>query len=50
MKETSTLTSWELARAVAASYGELPKVEAVALSGSAASGMADQGSDIDLYV
>lgn len=50
MKEVSILTPLELARAVAASYGELPEVEAVALGGSLASGVADQGSDIDLYV
>jgi hypothetical protein len=41
---------WTLARAVAARYGALSEVEAVALGGSAAAGTADPGSDIDLYV
>ncbi len=38
------------ANAIAARYGQLPQVKAVALGGSLASGTADQGSDIDLYV
>ena len=46
----SARTSWELARVVAASYGKLPEVQAVSLGGSLASGVADPGSDIDLYV
>lgn len=50
MREKSVLTLLDLAQAVATSYGELPQVEAVALGGSLASGVADQGSDIDLYV
>ena len=40
----------ELARKIAGRYGELPQVEAVALSGSQNSGLADEASDIDLYV
>lgn len=39
-----------LANAVAARYGNLPEVKAVALGGSLAAGTADTGSDIDLYV
>lgn len=39
-----------LARAVAGHYGSLSQVEAVVLAGSQASGTADQGSDVDLYV
>ncbi|MBL8259710.1 MAG: DUF4037 domain-containing protein [Candidatus Competibacteraceae bacterium] len=35
---------------VAARYGQLPKVEAVALAGSQTSSVADASSDIDLYV
>lgn len=49
-KEMDELTLWKLAHTVAASYGEFPQVESVALGGSLASGSADQGSDIDLYV
>ncbi len=40
----------ELARRLAARFGELAPVEAVALTGSASSGTADAHSDIDLYV
>jgi hypothetical protein len=40
----------DLARKLAARYGELPQVEAVALTGSLNTGVADAGSDIDLYV
>ena len=40
----------DLAQTIATRYGKLPIVEAVALGGSLASGAADQGSDIDLYV
>jgi hypothetical protein len=39
-----------LARRVAAAYAALPEVEAVALGGSRASGLAGEGSDVDLYV
>ena len=40
----------DLARRVAAAYAALPGVEAVALGGSRATGVAEAGSDIDLYV
>ncbi len=40
----------ELARRLAARFGDLAPVEAVALTGSASSGTADEHSDIDLYV
>lgn len=40
----------ELAASIARRYSKEPQVEAVALGGSAASGVADTGSDIDLYV
>jgi len=40
----------EVARAVAQRYAELPEVEAVALGGSRATGVADGRSDVDLYV
>jgi hypothetical protein len=39
-----------LARELAASFSAFPQVEAVAVGGSLASGAADAGSDIDLYV
>ncbi|MGC9395946.1 MAG: nucleotidyltransferase family protein [Anaerolineae bacterium] len=39
-----------LARELAASFSAFPHVEAVAVGGSLASGAADAGSDIDLYV
>lgn len=39
-----------LAASIAHRYGELPQVEAVALGGSHATGAAELGSDIDLYV
>ncbi|HEX2863085.1 MAG TPA: nucleotidyltransferase domain-containing protein [Deinococcales bacterium] len=39
-----------MARAVAAELAEIPEVLAVAMGGSRASGTADAGSDIDLYV
>ena len=39
-----------LANAITGRYSRLPQVEAVAWAGSQASGTADQGSDIDLYV
>jgi predicted nucleotidyltransferase len=50
MAGKSTESYLLLADAIAARYGRLPQVEAVALGGSLASGTADQGSDIDLYV
>ncbi len=40
----------QLARRLAARYGELPQVESVALTGSQSRGEADANSDIDLYV
>jgi len=39
-----------LARRLAGAYAAWPEVEAVALGGSQATGLADAGSDIDLYV
>jgi predicted nucleotidyltransferase len=48
--KTKTGAKLLLANAVAARYGNLPQVEAVALGGSLAAGTADAGSDIDLYV
>jgi len=50
MVEKSTAPPLNLARTIAGQYGKLPQVEAVALAGSQASGSADQGSDVDLYV
>jgi hypothetical protein len=35
---------------IAAAYGALPQVEAVASAGSRTSGMGDHGSDLDLYI
>jgi predicted nucleotidyltransferase len=42
--------SRSLAFGIAARYSALPQVEAVALAGSQTTGMADQGSDLDIYV
>jgi predicted nucleotidyltransferase len=42
--------SLSLASGIAARYSALPQVEAVALAGSQTTGMADQGSDLDIYV
>jgi predicted nucleotidyltransferase len=42
--------SRSLASGIAARYSALPQVEAVALAGSQTTGMADQGSDLDIYV
>lgn len=39
-----------VAQAVAARFAELPQVEAVALAGSEAAGVAEPSSDLDLYV
>ena len=50
MVGTSTESPLLLADAIAGRYGRLPQVEAVALAGSQASGTADRGSDLDLYV
>lgn len=50
MVGTSTESPLVLADAIAGRYGRLPQVEAVALAGSQASGTADRGSDLDLYV
>ena len=41
---------FDLAQRLATRFGELPQVEAVALTGSASMGVADAHSDIDLYV
>jgi len=46
--QTSSLLT--LTADVARSYQTLPQVQAVAVAGSLASGIADAGSDIDLYV
>jgi hypothetical protein len=43
-------THLALARKLAARYGALAQVEAVALTGSQNMGVADEGSDIDLYI
>ncbi len=43
-------TTTTLATRLAALFGELPQVVAVALGGSSAAGAADAASDIDLYV
>lgn len=48
--EKGTAPPLNLARTIAGQYGRLPQVEAVAMAGSQASGSADQGSDVDLYV
>ncbi|MGD9047343.1 MAG: nucleotidyltransferase domain-containing protein [Anaerolineae bacterium] len=50
MTEGTLAPPLSLARSIAGRYGALPQVEAVALAGSQATGSADQGSDIDLYV
>lgn len=42
--------SYNYAARIAALYGELPQVEAVALGGSQATESADERSDVDLYV
>lgn len=47
MTETPLL---EVARQIAADFGQLPEVTAVVLAGSVGGGHADAGSDIDLYV
>jgi predicted nucleotidyltransferase len=39
-----------LARRIAAEFGELPQVEAVAMAGSRVAGGGDEDSDVDLYV
>lgn len=46
----SKSASMSLARTVAALYAELPAVTAVVVAGSLAAGVADDQSDIDLYV
>ena len=43
-------TQLDLARRLAARFGQLAQVEAVALTGSLSMGVGDQHSDIDLYV
>jgi len=43
-------TRLALAREVAARYAALPQVEAIAVGGSVASGLAVEGSDVDLYL
>jgi len=40
----------QLARKLGTHFGELPQVEAVALTGSLVGGVADESSDIDLYI
>ncbi|MCP4590177.1 MAG: DUF4037 domain-containing protein, partial [bacterium] len=50
MIEKSVEFSLQFAKDVANRYASLSQVEAVALGGSLASGTADAGSDIDLYV
>lgn len=42
-------THLELANHLAAAFQTFPQVKAIAISGSLASGMADSGSDVDLY-
>ena len=46
----STAPFLSLAAGIAARYSVLPQVEAVALAGSQATGVADRGSDLDIYV
>lgn len=41
---------WHLAETLADRFSALPQVVAVALAGSQATGLADEGSDLDLYV
>ncbi len=50
MSETISISPRRVAADIAAQYGALSQVEAVALGGSWASGTAEPGSDIDLYV
>ncbi len=50
MSEDDGYNPWFLAAAIAWRYGEFDQVETVALGGSEASGMADENSDIDIYV
>jgi hypothetical protein len=50
MTEETMAPPLSLARSIAGRYGTLSQVEAVVLAGSQASGSADRGSDIDLYV
>lgn len=49
MSKTRSVSPRLLAADIAAQYGTLSQVEAVALGGSWASGTAEPGSDIDLY-
>lgn len=50
------LNSWEeidpqkIARAITAEFAKLDMVEAITLGGSLATGRANAGSDIDLYI
>jgi len=48
--DNSLLSPLAVSEQIAAMYGTLPQVEAVALAGSHTTGHADPGSDIDLYV
>ena len=50
MTDNPLLSPLALSQQIAAMYGLLPQVEAVALAGSHTTGHADPGSDIDLYV
>lgn len=46
----SVISTFARAHKIAQHYAALPQVEAVALAGSQTSGVADENSDIDLYV
>jgi predicted nucleotidyltransferase len=48
--DTTTQERIALAQQIANAYATLPHVEAVALAGSQTLGIADPGSDLDLYV
>jgi hypothetical protein len=50
MTDSSPSPHLDLARRLAARFGQLPQVEAVALTGSLGMDVADAHSDIDLYV
>jgi len=50
MREGHVDMRQEIARSLAESYAAMPEVQAVALGGSLADGLADERSDVDLYV